>query len=340
MRRTAILLALTLLLALAGAGPVTAGPVEDATLEVRQLQARVARAATDLTQATRRLDASRRELAEVRRQRLAAEGDAEVAAARADAARDRLSRVVAAAYRSPVPDSFMLVLSGPDAFRAVATAQGDLDRASASTADLVRTAAREQERAGAAATRAEALERDATTQAEAVARALAALRSQAQETGRELRVAWSRLGAARLASGASCAGAASSAANGFLPATALCPLAGAAGHRLRADAAADFARLTAASLAERGTPLCVTDSYRSYGQQVDVFARKPQLAAVPGTSRHGLGVALDLGCGVESFGTDAHRWMQANGPRFGWVHPAWAGPGGSMPEPWHWEHVG
>jgi LAS superfamily LD-carboxypeptidase LdcB len=84
----------------------------------------------------------------------------------------------------------------------------------------------------------------------------------------------------------------------------------------------------------------VTDSYRSYEAQVDVFARKPQLAAVPGTSRHGFGVALDLGCGVESFGTEAHRWMQANGPRFGWVHPSWAAPGGSMPEPWHWEHVG
>ena len=131
-----------------------------------------------------------------------------------------------------------------------------------------------------------------------------------------------------------------SAANGFLPVSALCPLAGASGHRLRADAAADFARLTAASLAERGTALCVTDSYRSYDAQVDVFARKPRLAAVPGTSRHGFGVALDLGCGVESFGTEAHRWMQANGPRFGWVHPAWAEPGGGLPEPWHWEFVG
>ena len=341
MRRTTTLLVLALLLALAGAGPVAAAdPVEDATLEVRQLQARVARAATDLTAATRRLDERRRELAEVRRQRLAAEGEAEQAAARADAARDRLSRVVAAAYRSPVPDSFVLVMSGPDALRAVATAQGDLDRASASTADLVRTAAQERDRARAAASRAQALERDATAQTEAVAQSLAALRSQAQTTGRELRVAWSRLGAARLAAGASCAGAASSAANGFLPASALCPLAGAPGHRLRAEAAADFARLSAASLAERGTGLCVTDSYRSYDAQVDVFARKPQLAAVPGTSRHGLGVALDLGCGVESFGTEAYRWMQANGPRFGWVHPAWARPGGSMPEPWHWEHAG
>jgi hypothetical protein len=332
---------LAVLVALAGAGPgAAATPVEDATLEVRQLQARVARAATELTGATRRLDASRRALADVRRARLDAEREAEAAAVRAAAARDRLSRVVAAAYRSPVPESFVLVLSGPDAFRAVTTAQGDLDRASASTSDLMRTAAEERERARSAADRAEALERDATAQAEAVARSLADLRAQAQGTGRELRLAWSRLDAARAAAGASCAGTATTAANGFLPASALCPLAGAPGHRLRADAAADFARLTAASLAERGTALCVTDSYRSYAAQVDVFARKPQLAAVPGTSRHGFGVALDLGCGVESFGTEAHRWMQVNGPRFGWVHPAWAGPGGSMPEPWHWEHAG
>jgi LAS superfamily LD-carboxypeptidase LdcB len=96
----------------------------------------------------------------------------------------------------------------------------------------------------------------------------------------------------------------------------------------------------AAAVAERGAPLCVNDSYRSYAQQVSVFARMPQLAAVPGTSRHGFGVALDLGCGVERFGSEAHRWMKANGPRFGWVHPSWAEPDGSLPEPWHWEYVG
>jgi LAS superfamily LD-carboxypeptidase LdcB len=338
-RRTATVLVLALLLALTGAAPgVARDPVEDATREVRGLQAQVARAATAMTTATRRLDDSRRALTRVRRERADAEQQAERAQVRADAARDRLSRVVAAAYRSPVPDSFVLVLAGPEAFRAVTTAQGDLARASSSTADLLRTAAEGRERAQSAAARAEALERDATAQAEAVAQALADLRAQAQDTASELRAAWTRLGSARQA--ASCAGAPTSAANGFLPTSSLCPLAGAPGHRLRADAAADFARLTAASLAQRGTGLCVTDAYRSYPEQVDVFARKPNLAAVPGTSRHGLGVALDLGCGVESFDTEAHRWMQANGPRFGWVHPAWAGPGGSMPEPWHWEHVG
>jgi LAS superfamily LD-carboxypeptidase LdcB len=84
----------------------------------------------------------------------------------------------------------------------------------------------------------------------------------------------------------------------------------------------------------------VTDSYRSYAAQVDVFARKPGLAAVPGRSKHGWGLAVDFCGGVQSFDGEAHHWMQANAARYGWVHPAWAEPGGSMPEPWHWEFQG
>ncbi len=123
-------------------------------------------------------------------------------------------------------------------------------------------------------------------------------------------------------------------ANGFLPLSALCPLSVGGGHRLRADAAAAFNRMAAAHA------LCVNDSYRSYAEQVDVYQRKPALAAVPGTSNHGWGVAVDLGCGAESFGTPMYRWLKANAPRYGFVHPAWAEPGGSRPEPWHWEYVG
>jgi hypothetical protein len=29
--------------------------------------------------------------------------------------------------------------------------------------------------------------------------------------------------------------------------------------------------------------------------------------------------------------------MQHNAPLYGWFHPAWAEPTGTMPEPWHWE---
>lgn len=133
--------------------------------------------------------------------------------------------------------------------------------------------------------------------------------------------------------GGSCSGSAGSYPNGFIPASALCPISG--GGLLRADAAAAFNALAA----ERGG-LCVTDTYRDYASQVSVYARKPGLAAVPGTSNHGFGIAVDLCGGVERFGSEAYEWMKANAPRFGWEHPSWAEPGGARPEPWHWEYVG
>jgi hypothetical protein len=141
--------------------------------------------------------------------------------------------------------------------------------------------------------------------------------------------------------GGSCAGSSLAGyTNGRLPVAALCPLRYAPGLVLRADAASAFNRLTEAALAARGTPVCVTDAYRTYASQVELYRTKPSLAAVPGTSNHGWGVAVDLCGGVQDFGTSAYIWMTANAPRYGWVHPAWADPGGSRPEPWHWEYVG
>jgi hypothetical protein len=121
--------------------------------------------------------------------------------------------------------------------------------------------------------------------------------------------------------------------NGFLPSSALCSIGG--GHRLRADAARAF---LAMSKAYGG--LCVTDSYRSYAAQVDVYRRKPTLAAIPGNSNHGLGIAIDFCGGIQRFGSAAHVWMENNAGRFGWVHPSWAQQGGSKPEAWHWEFRG
>jgi LAS superfamily LD-carboxypeptidase LdcB len=74
--------------------------------------------------------------------------------------------------------------------------------------------------------------------------------------------------------------------------------------------------------------------------QVDVFRRKPGLAATPGRSQHGWGLAVDLCGGVQTFGSEPHLWMQLNAPAFGWHHPAWAGQRGSRPEAWHWEFSG
>lgn len=128
--------------------------------------------------------------------------------------------------------------------------------------------------------------------------------------------------------------------NGRLPTAALCSLWGTGGQMLRADAASAFNTMSQAYAKQFGSPMCVTDSYRDYPSQVAVAAAKPTLAAFPGTSNHGWGVALDLCDGVQNFGSAQHVWMQRNAMAFGWFHPGWAQAGGSMPEAWHWEFAG
>jgi hypothetical protein len=127
--------------------------------------------------------------------------------------------------------------------------------------------------------------------------------------------------------------------NGLIPPSALCPL-GVAGHMLRCDAAAAWKAMAAAFASAFGTQLCITDSYRTYASQVRLYGQKPALAAVPGTSNHGWGLAVDLCGGIDHFGTPQYQWMVANAGRFGWLHPNWADPGNGREEPWHWEFAG
>lgn len=129
------------------------------------------------------------------------------------------------------------------------------------------------------------------------------------------------------------------AANGQLADGDLCALWDAK-HRLRGDAAVALARLNAAYRERFGADLCITDTYRSLQAQHSVRARKPGLAAVPGTSEHGWGRAVDLCGGVENGSGEAWDWLTAHAGEFGWSNPEWAQRGGSGPfEPWHWEHV-
>ncbi|MFC7575861.1 D-alanyl-D-alanine carboxypeptidase family protein [Klenkia terrae] len=115
----------------------------------------------------------------------------------------------------------------------------------------------------------------------------------------------------------------------------MCPIGG--GQLLRCDAAAAYTALSQAYQRAFGTPLCITDSYRSFGAQQDAHSRKPGITAIPGTSNHGWGLAVDLCGGVNGFGTAQHQWMATYAGHFGWVHPDWAQATGENPEPWHWE---
>jgi D-alanyl-D-alanine carboxypeptidase len=124
-------------------------------------------------------------------------------------------------------------------------------------------------------------------------------------------------------------------ANGLIPKSYLCPLQQ-RGEVLRGDAALAFISLNEAYRKRFGKAMCVTDSYRSLAEQQSVYYTRPGLAAVPGRSNHGLGLAVDLCGGVESFRSVEFNWLEANGKAFGWIHPDWAYV--SPFEPWHWEY--
>ncbi|MEU2202039.1 PASTA domain-containing protein [Isoptericola sp. NPDC019482] len=126
-------------------------------------------------------------------------------------------------------------------------------------------------------------------------------------------------------------------ANGRIPASALCPLDFAPGHMLRCDAAEQLSALSKEYEKEFGVPIPMTDSYRSLELQIRVKATKGWLAATPGTSNHGWGLAVDLGYPISTFTSAEHTWMRVHGPDYGWDNPSWARSTGSKPEPWHFE---
>jgi len=126
-------------------------------------------------------------------------------------------------------------------------------------------------------------------------------------------------------------------ANGQVPANALCPTS--AGGLLRCDAARAFEVMNAAYTSYFGVPMVATDTYRALAGQIRCTAEKGDMCAVPGTSNHGWGLAIDFGDEVNNFGTAKHIWMIENSGKYGWYHPSWAQQNGSKPEPWHWEYI-
>lgn len=129
------------------------------------------------------------------------------------------------------------------------------------------------------------------------------------------------------------------AANGQLPASALCTLWD--GHyKLRGDAAVALAKMNLAYKQHFGDNICLSSGYRSYSQQASLRAEKPGLAAPAGTSNHGWGLAVDLCDGVETGVGARYQWLRDNASNYGFANPDWALRGGVGPyEPWHWEFV-
>lgn len=115
------------------------------------------------------------------------------------------------------------------------------------------------------------------------------------------------------------------------------------GCKLATVAAEPFEAMVASAKAA-GFNLEISGCYRSFANQVinrDKWCTRDlcNFGAVPGTSKHGKGLAVDFKIGKRaiSFQDPVFLWLLANSEQFGFFHPYWAGEKGSAREPWHWE---
>ena len=300
--------------------------LDEATRQVEALRDEVTRVAVELTAGTLKLEEGQAHLEDVQERARAARAAADAALAEVRTARTRLTVVIGASYRVPRPSDMSLAFAAaPGELSAAVLASAELDHVHGNAALLLREATAKDAEAKALVAEAERLEAEAVARTADLEAQVTALRTTAQDTVGRLEAAAAVMRQAELDAEAARIALLDEKArkkalaaaqervltdvsgglalclttstrgyvNGFLPPEALCPLSVGNGHRLRADAAKAFNRMA------RERDLCVTDSYRSYGAQVDVYGRKPDLAAVPGTSNHGLGLALDLCGGVE-----------------------------------------
>ncbi|WP_164545171.1 M15 family metallopeptidase [Antribacter gilvus] len=127
--------------------------------------------------------------------------------------------------------------------------------------------------------------------------------------------------------------------SGHLDPAELAEIPWAPGYALRADLLPTLVALDTAYQQAFGVHLTINSAYRTYDDQLGVYEPSSPIAAPPGCSTHGLGVAADFGGGVQTFGTPQYQWLKANSAAHGWEHPSWAEPGGRVPEPWHWQSV-
>lgn len=130
-----------------------------------------------------------------------------------------------------------------------------------------------------------------------------------------------------------------SAENGHLSWSELAEIPFAPGHYVRADVVGKLAALNDAYVDEFGVNMTINSSYRTYEQQEALYDPSSDTAAPPGCSNHGTGLAIDIGGGVQTFGSAQYGWLKSAAESYGWVHPPFAEPTGRNPEPWHWQSV-
>ncbi|GIH99151.1 hypothetical protein Pta02_11600 [Planobispora takensis] len=310
-------------------------------VNLTELRREAEKAAKDLEAATKALEQRRAKIQATQKELTAKLRELQAAERAFAQVRQPLSDLITLIYQQPVGGDLASLLSGSSdssTLRAMAdttqlVAQRDriLEESSRLQAERERLAAEAQE------LRADGLLAEAQMGAE-----IQTLKTRSDKIVKSLTQALVKLGVKVDKSGQAAGGCNPTRAaslqdfpNGLIPKLYLCPLQQ-RGEELRADAALAFISLNEAYRKRFGKPMCVTDSYRSLAEQQSVYYRRPGLAAVPGRSNHGLGLAVDLCGGVQNFRSPEFNWLEANGKKFGWIHPQWAYV--SPFEPWHWEY--
>lgn len=127
--------------------------------------------------------------------------------------------------------------------------------------------------------------------------------------------------------------------NGGIPDSELQALSFSSGSKMNKKAAAAMEEMNKAYKADNGSDLTINEAYRDCATQIRYSKELGSRAAPapPCVSNHGWGLAADIEVGA--FGSSTYNWLKANAHKYGYVHPAWAEPGGSNPEQWHWEYA-
>ncbi|MCJ1966675.1 M15 family metallopeptidase [Candidatus Nanosynbacter sp. TM7-087] len=127
--------------------------------------------------------------------------------------------------------------------------------------------------------------------------------------------------------------------NGEIPDSELQTLSFSSGNKMNKKAAAAMEEMNKAYKAANGSDLTINEAYRDCATQIRYSKELGSRAAPapPCVSNHGWGLAADIEVGA--FGSSTYNWLKANAHKYGYAHPAWAEPGGSNPEQWHWEYA-
>lgn len=128
------------------------------------------------------------------------------------------------------------------------------------------------------------------------------------------------------------------AVNGYMPANELCGIAQNSNWRFACRGVRDFNAMDAAFKVKFGHVMPVTSwsasLYRTYAQQVSAYnnylAGTGNLAAKPGTSNHGWGLAADISTSLMT--STESSWLAANAANWGFVRDV-------SGEPWHYHYI-